>query len=198
MGRFDAFIEDKRFGQGFRCHCCPYPIYANKGIYWAKANKTRGLIVESIDPSSVFFVCRECSPTHSKQMDYPWIWENMPLKFSVKDYVPGEEAKAMGFGPAELPAEYYSDYGLVYIIKAVNRYKIGKANDMKKRIKTLQTGCPVPIEAVFAIESQSAGTLEALAHQKFAEHRVLGEWFEFDEAVLQSCIEFLQEHESSY
>jgi hypothetical protein len=58
--------------------------------------------------------------------------------------------------------------------------KIGKTNNLKRRIEMLQTGCPFQINLVLAFEfedSARAHFLEKDFHQSFTRQRTKGEWY---------------------
>lgn len=78
----------------------------------------------------------------------------------------------------------------VYVIKAKGtpRYKIGYATNPRKRIKTLQTACPYPIEVINCIDSADRD-IESMAHSIWSDHRVQGEWFELPE----NAVNYLQD-----
>lgn len=70
--------------------------------------------------------------------------------------------------------------------------KIGwSKSDPAKRIKSLQTGCPMPIRLLgFVI---SAPGLEADLHNVLADYRAEGEWFEYTDRVEQIVRSQLEE-----
>lgn len=71
---------------------------------------------------------------------------------------------------------------VVYVFRAgdTNRYKIGRAANVEVRRKQLQTGCPDRLELVGIIEGDAV-RIESEFHRMFAEQRVSGEWFEFED-----------------
>lgn len=69
----------------------------------------------------------------------------------------------------------------VYLIKCLDKYKIGIANDVKRRLAELSTGNPFPLELV-AVGPNGGRFTESLLHDRFAHRRVAGEWFELDTA----------------
>ena len=73
------------------------------------------------------------------------------------------------------PEKKYDSY--VYFIqdKMSNMIKIGKANDVEKRLKQLQTSCPYELELLSYIPGDES--LEKDIHKKFSEYRHRGEWF---------------------
>lgn len=68
----------------------------------------------------------------------------------------------------------------VYFIQAGQRgpIKIGKANDVEKRLAALQVGNPVRLEIIGVIECERAHRKEAELHRKFSGSRLDGEWFQ--------------------
>lgn len=68
----------------------------------------------------------------------------------------------------------------IYLIKSGLYCKIGKANDVRARIRGLQTSSPRPITLLWSTEfdsEQAALAMEAELHQEFATRRTGGEWF---------------------
>lgn len=65
--------------------------------------------------------------------------------------------------------------------------KIGRAKDLAKRMKALQTSSPAKLTLVKSIQvdgAKAAHELERSLHQKFWEIRVAGEWFKAEEKLL--------------
>ena len=82
----------------------------------------------------------------------------------------------------------------VYILQSGANYKIGKANNIVKRVKELQTGNPVQLVIAAlgeCISEDNAFTIEAAMHNKFKELRGSGEWFSGNENVFNSIVEVL-------
>ena len=68
----------------------------------------------------------------------------------------------------------------VYFLRSGECIKIGKANNIRKRLKTIQTSNPYRVELLTFVKCDSedqAFELEAYFHEKFKEHRTNGEWF---------------------
>lgn len=68
--------------------------------------------------------------------------------------------------------------GFVYLLKSGQFYKIGKANDLKKRISQIKLQLPFDTELIHAIEAFRPYDVEKYWHKKFADKRRNGEWFE--------------------
>lgn len=87
-------------------------------------------------------------------------------------------------------AKYYraNDIGYVYLIAGTHNgrtmYKIGKANDVQKRLKSFEVAIPFDIDLVFAIEVKSPLSIESLLHKQFKDNRRDGEWFDFNSDML--------------
>lgn len=79
--------------------------------------------------------------------------------------------------------------GYVYATKSAafpGLIKIGKADDMKKRLSTLNTGCsPAPHTIVALAPSFNSIRDERAAHAFFADFRKEGEFFELSEDVIK-------------
>lgn len=71
--------------------------------------------------------------------------------------------------------------GWVYILQAGPFYKIGKTKNVDRRIEQLATLPPFDIEIVHTIKTKDMGRLELELHERFADKRKHGEWFELDE-----------------
>lgn len=66
---------------------------------------------------------------------------------------------------------------LVYFIQAhCGAIKIGVANDIKKRLRVLQSGHPHEL-TLLAVTQGGVG-MEGTYHWRFRAHRIRGEWFE--------------------
>lgn len=65
----------------------------------------------------------------------------------------------------------------VYVLRAGSYYKIGRSNDVTKRIATLKIQLPFPVELFKVINTNDSVKLERQFHQTYAHLRVNGEWF---------------------
>lgn len=97
--------------------------------------------------------------------------------------------------------EFMRDYGIVYSksIKKIEsgvsfvyfiqqdcdtkHIKIGKADDVMRRLTELQTGSPYPLMLLHSIKaenSEHAFALESMLHDRLKKYRLSGEWFKFE------------------
>lgn len=74
-----------------------------------------------------------------------------------------------------------------YLIKSHNLYKIGKARDVDKRVKTYRTHNP-KFELIKIIEGDCERSLHSIYHHK----RIKGEWFDLDDYDLSKIDELVK------
>lgn len=67
--------------------------------------------------------------------------------------------------------------GFVYLLKSGDYYKIGKANDLNKRLSQIKLQLPFEVKLVHAIEAFHPYKVEQHWHKRFEEKRRNGEWF---------------------
>jgi hypothetical protein len=70
--------------------------------------------------------------------------------------------------------------GFVYLIQCGPYYKIGVSTDVGQRVKQLSTLPPFDLDLVCTIETGDMESLERELHERFADKRKRGEWFELD------------------
>lgn len=73
--------------------------------------------------------------------------------------------------------------GHVYVIQAEHGgpVKVGRARDPRKRLASIQTGSPHRLRIIGLIVG--GAWMERDLHARLADHRMMGEWFEWNEAV---------------
>jgi hypothetical protein len=84
--------------------------------------------------------------------------------------------------------------GHVYLIGSpkFRWYKIGKSSDATIRIVDLGLLLPFRIEVIAVTRLQAYVHLEGFLHRKYAQCRVNGEWFSFNDAKLRDVIEDME------
>ncbi|WP_199197432.1 GIY-YIG nuclease family protein [Chroococcidiopsis sp. CCALA 051] len=68
-----------------------------------------------------------------------------------------------------------------------NAIKIGKARDLDKRLKSLQTSSPATLQLLKAIQvtgEKEAAEMESKLHRRFTHLRITGEWFKAEKELL--------------
>lgn len=78
----------------------------------------------------------------------------------------------------------------VYFIlnKDSNAVKIGRAKDLEKRMKALQTSSPAKLKLIKSVQvegGEEAHELEQSLHKQFSEIRLAGEWFKAEANLLE-------------
>ncbi len=71
--------------------------------------------------------------------------------------------------------------GYVYLLEGDGCYKIGHARDPENRVETLKIQLPYPVHLVTFVYSEDRRGLEAELHEKFADKRLNGEWFDLSQ-----------------
>lgn len=78
--------------------------------------------------------------------------------------------------------------GLVYFLRAPGHaVKIGFTTNLSERVRTIQHSCPCRLILVGCLHGDL--DLERLMKQRFAEHRLHGEWF--DERILPDVLDLV-------
>jgi hypothetical protein len=80
--------------------------------------------------------------------------------------------------------------------------KVGIASAPWSRVTALQTGSPTPIAIYMAIHTDSRDTalaVERRMHERLAEHRMVGEWFDVNPASALGCLlDLLDDNETTF
>ena len=114
-------------------------------------------------------------------------WKNFEDEF-YDDFCEPPQARSYDVSARKKPSLKY-----LYFIRMVNDgiyYKIGITVNIKKRLETLQTGSPVPLEVVFKYRSLYAESIEEKLHKYFSHYNTSGEWFKIPEDTIRNFIEY--------
>jgi len=81
---------------------------------------------------------------------------------------------------------------MLYIINEgnTNKYKIGKTNNIKKRISQLQCGNSNDLYIFLLCKTKDDNYYEIQLHEIFKEYSIRGEWFEFKN--IQNIINYIK------
>ncbi|MEW6208252.1 MAG: GIY-YIG nuclease family protein [Acidobacteriota bacterium] len=77
--------------------------------------------------------------------------------------------------------------GYVYFVKSENgKVKIGKTANLEERVRTLKRQIPFALSLEHSFKTRDMKAVERMFHEKFAENRLEGEWFDLPDEILES------------
>jgi hypothetical protein len=87
--------------------------------------------------------------------------------------------------PEAQPISKFSE-GYVYLLKSGAYFKIGRSDNIERRVKQIGQSSVEPLDQIHVIRTDDPPGIEAYWHKRFADRKTNGEWFKLTTADVQA------------
>jgi len=112
-----------------------------------------------------------------------WISSN-PANEDLREFIPKLSKGTQGSSNTD-EFDGQKD-GFVYLLRSGRFHKIGRSNDVERRIREIRVTLPESVDMEHVIKTDDPAGIEAYWHKRFANKRANGEWFELTPADVKS------------
>lgn len=120
-------------------------------------------------------------PSHSTV--YNHFRTNADLIAAMADLASSDEvwSDLSGLLPTKIttssPPRTKAKEGFVYLLKSGQHYKVGRSDNVERRLREVKVSLPEAVTLIHAIRTDDPVGIEAYWHRRFADKRANGEWF---------------------